>query len=184
MATLHTSPTALDVPRISRSRVKRYGLAGAGVVCVGLGGVGAVLPGLPTTVFLLMATWCFARSCPWLTDRLVRNKFFSPFACYLVPGVVMPRRAKAISMAMMWTAIALSTWVLLRSPAPAWVPGVVVASGLVGTWFIARQGRRVRLAAQEASDHDRVRRHPEGRASRAHKNPACTTPTGASSKRP
>lgn len=181
----NTTPTAIDAPPISSSRVKRYGLASAGVACVGMGGIGTVVPGLPTTVFLLMATWCFARSCPWLTDRLVRNRFFSPFACYLVPGVVMPRRAKIISIAMMWAAITVSCAVLLRSEAPVWVPGVVVLSGVAGTWFIARQGRKIRRAALGSAPQPgtaRVLRHPVGRQQREHKPPAAASsgqPTGA-----
>ena len=38
----------------------------AGLVCVAIGGIGVVVPGLPTTVFFVAATWCFARSSPRL----------------------------------------------------------------------------------------------------------------------
>lgn len=137
------NPTAFTRP----GRLKRYGFAGAGIGCVGLAGVGAVVPGLPTTVFLIIASWCFARSCPWLTDRLIRNRFFGPFVKYLEPGAVMPRRAKVISMAMMWTAITLSSvWAVWRG-APWFVPLFIASGGVVGSWFIVRQGRRVKQAA-------------------------------------
>jgi uncharacterized membrane protein YbaN (DUF454 family) len=179
LTTIQTSPAAMDLPRISRNRMARYGLAGAGVGCVGMGALGAVVPGLPTTVFLIIAAWCFARSCPWLTDKLIRNRFFGPFVKYLEPGAVMPRRAKVIAMAMMWTAIAGSCWLIITREAPAFVPVSVVLSGVVGTWFIARQGRRHRM---KCADPERVVRHPLGRHERGHKNPACTITTGASSK--
>ncbi len=174
---------AVHLPRISRSRVARCGLAGAGIGCVGLGAVGAVVPGLPTTVFLIIAAWCFARSCPWLTDKLIHNRFFAPFARYLVPGAVMPRRARIISIGVMWAAIAASCWLIIAREAPAFVPVTVVLSGVVGTWFIARQGRRHDV---KSSDTERIVRHPLGRTvgrqERGHKNPACTITTGASSK--
>lgn len=123
-------------------RAVRWALAGLGMGCVGMGALGAVVPGMPTTVFLIMATWCFARSCPWLSDRLVHNRFFSPFTKYLVPGAVMPRRAKVISCMVMWLAIAGSCVLVVVREAPWFVPVAIVASGVVGTWCIARQGRR------------------------------------------
>jgi hypothetical protein len=54
-------------------------LAAAGLLCVGLGALGAVLPGLPTTIFLILASYCFTRSCPWLEERLLRTRLFAPY---------------------------------------------------------------------------------------------------------
>lgn len=136
----HSAPAVRPIP----VRAVRWSLAGVGVCCVALGAVGAVLPGLPTTIFLIMATWCFTRSCPWLSDKLVHNRFFSPFTKYLVPGAVMPPRAKAIAMSAMWLAIAGSSVLLFWREAPLWVIAAVAASGVVGSWCIVRQGAKTR----------------------------------------
>lgn len=39
-----------------------------GVLCFVLGGIGAVVPGLPTTVFLLVGSFFLTRNCPWLEE--------------------------------------------------------------------------------------------------------------------
>ena len=114
----------------------RWVLAVIGILCVGLGGIGAVVPGMPTTVFLIMACWCFARSCPWLETRLVRNRFFRPFLIGLDPGTTMPRRARIVTSGVIATSVAVSSGVLLVGGAAVWIPAVVVAAGGVGVWSV------------------------------------------------
>jgi len=50
----------------------------AGGVCVALGVVGIVMPLLPTTPFLLLAAFCFARSSPRLHDWLINHMHLGP----------------------------------------------------------------------------------------------------------
>src|SRR6478752_7663781 len=48
----------------------------AGLACVGLAYLGAILPGLPTTPWVLLASYCFARSSPRLERWLKRSPIF------------------------------------------------------------------------------------------------------------
>ncbi len=52
-------------------------LAGAGLFLL-LGAIGAALPGLPTTPFLLLASFFLVRASPRLNQRLLRSRFFGP----------------------------------------------------------------------------------------------------------
>jgi uncharacterized protein len=143
-------------------RPVRWALAGAGIGCVGLGAVGVIVPGLPTTVFLIVATWCFARSCPWLERKLVRNRLFKPFLWALDSGAPMPRRAQVISTVVMWVAISASCGVILARAegplaGPLVVVGLICAAGAAGTWCIWRvAGRRGRGRAAALENAERA----------------------------
>jgi len=126
--------------------VRRWTLVALGVLCVGLGGLGALLPGLPTTIFLIAASWCFARSCPWLEERLVRNRFFRPYLRYLDGGGPMPARVLWLTLALMWGAIGLSTALLWYRDSHIALALAVPLAGAVGTAFILRTNRRSRRA--------------------------------------
>ncbi|AYJ86265.1 DUF454 domain-containing protein [Sphingomonas paeninsulae] len=49
-----------------------------GLLCVLLGIIGAILPLMPTTIFLILAAGCFARSSPRLEAWLLNHARFGP----------------------------------------------------------------------------------------------------------
>ncbi len=108
----------------------------AGLVCVGVGGVGVVVPGLPTTVFFVAAAWCFSRS----SERMERWVLGLPGVGQLVSdyrsGLGMPRRAKVIAIASIAVAVSISAVVALEHPAAR---AGVSAAGLVGIWWILQR---------------------------------------------
>ena len=73
----------------------------AGTIFVVLGGLGVLLPGLPTTPFLILAAACYIRSSQKLYDWLIANKTFGPYLKDYREGKGIPRRAKKIALVMM-----------------------------------------------------------------------------------
>ncbi len=141
-------------PSLEIGSLRRWILLLVGLMWVLVAAVGVVLPGIPTAGPLILASICLTKSCPWLEQRLVRNRFFSPFHRYLDGNAEMPWRAKIAAMLMMWTAISVSGWMLWNSPqVPHWVVGVLLLSGVIGTVVIARF-RRHNVAADPRSSLD------------------------------
>ncbi|WPB57479.1 YbaN family protein [Xylophilus sp. GOD-11R] len=75
-------------------RPARWALHAFAVLCLVLGLIGAVVPGMPTTVFILMAAWAAARSSPRLHAWLMRNRVFGPMLLNWQNGGTVSRRAK------------------------------------------------------------------------------------------
>jgi len=67
-----------ELVRAPKSGVLRFAAFFAGLVFVALGAIGAVVPGLPTTPFVLLACWCFSRSSKRLELALLRSRLFGP----------------------------------------------------------------------------------------------------------
>ena len=123
----------------SPTRLARWALVAIGTVCVGLGALGIVVPGLPTTVFLIVATWCFTKSCPYLERLLIRNRLFAPFLRYVDRTEPIPARTKAMAIATMWSAVALAVVLfVLRDGVPSWLALPVACAACVGTVAIVR----------------------------------------------
>ncbi len=121
----------------------RWALAGAGVMCFALGAVGAVVPGLPTTVFLLAGSYCLVRSCPALERRLREQPLFRRYTVYLDRNAPLPAGARKAALTGMWVSIALSSALLAWRGASPVLLGTVVVAGLVGTAAILRFRRHL-----------------------------------------
>ncbi len=83
-----------------RDRVRRYLFLAAGLLFVALGGLGVVVPGLPTTPFLLLAAGCFAQSSPRLHAWLLANPTFGPLIRDWQRHRAIPRRARRMGLLM------------------------------------------------------------------------------------
>jgi len=121
----------------------------AGLACVALGGIGIVVPGLPSTIFFIGAAACFTRSSP----RLERWVLGLPGVGALVrdhrAGLGMPRRAKAWAIGSIVAFSGLAVLAVDRVGFRLAVAALVA----VGVWVVAvRVPTRERVLARRSRD--------------------------------
>lgn len=128
----------------------RVGWITIGLVCVGLGGVGIVVPGLPTTVFFIAAAACFSRSSPRLEAWVLGLRGIGPMVRDHRDGLGMPRRAKVVATACIVGFVSLGIW--LGDSHPVVAAGIAGAAvvGLVVIWWRVPTRESV-VATQETS---------------------------------
>jgi uncharacterized membrane protein YbaN (DUF454 family) len=109
-----------------------------GLTSVGLAGLGAILPGLPTTVFLLIALWAFSRSSDRLHGWVKRMPLFREALVHVEryhADRSISRGVKLIAISCAWASVAL--FFLSRGLQPSGTALVLVVLAMACTIFMA-----------------------------------------------
>ena len=111
------------------ARMKRYLYITLGLLAVGLGALGVVVPGLPTTPFLLLASWLFYRSSPRLQQWLLASWLGKYIRGYQrCGGMTVTQKTGAVGI--MTVMVLLSTFVLIPEGSVARI--IVPVAGAIG----------------------------------------------------
>ena len=128
----------MDNPRPLPSKMARvlYGLLAYTSLIIGL--IAIVVPGLPTTEFILLAAWAATKSSPRLSAWLENHKLFGPMLHNWRNGKVITRRTK-VSATVSMVICSLVMWFTLKQhwPVYAAIAGMV----LVNLWIWSRPER-------------------------------------------
>lgn len=126
-----------------------------GFVALALGALGAVLPLLPTTPFVLLAAFCFMRGSKRLHGWLSRHAYFGPIiGDWEASGAIAPRYKRVAVATIVLTfgisvALGLAPWILLAQ-------GLVLAGA--ATFILTRPnpviGKRTGLAPAPVQARD------------------------------
>jgi uncharacterized membrane protein YbaN (DUF454 family) len=98
-----------------------------------LGVIGAFLPVMPTTPFMLLALWAFAKSSPRFHDWLYRHPLFGPPLQQWKRHRVIPRIAKVMSISMMSASLAYLVFFTEQAYYVSILVGLIM---LYAAWFI------------------------------------------------
>ena len=114
-------------------------LASLGWCAVGFAIAGLLIPGLPSTVFVLAASYCFSRSSPRFSAWLHRHRWFGPTLARLARDGGMPRAAKRSALWALWAGIGVSTLMLWgRHPVGALLTAGLGVLGSAAILFAVR----------------------------------------------
>lgn len=117
---------------------------GWGFVVLGL--IGVALPVLPTTPFMLLALWCFARSSQRFHDWLYHHRLFGPPLRKWDRYGVIPVSAKVFACTAMSASL---TYITFFRPTPGYLIAIAAAIMAYGAWFILTKPSRVPAVVRE-----------------------------------
>ena len=95
---------SINPDKFSKTFVKKIFIL-AGTISLVLGIIGIFLPLLPTTPFILLSAWLYARSSEKLYNKLIQHKMFGKIVSDFHEEKSIPLHAKIISLGLMWTSM-------------------------------------------------------------------------------
>jgi len=99
----------LSVPARFGLNILGFGLFGAGVI-------GILVPGMPTTIFWILAALVFYRSHPRMLGRILHHRRFGPGIKLLMRHRAISRRGRVVSIAAMCSMSGLSIMLVPVTP--------------------------------------------------------------------
>lgn len=109
--------------------MKKYLFIILGLISLGLGLLGIVTPGLPTTPFILLTGVLFAKSSPRLHQKLLDHKITGSYIRRVNNGFSI--KGLLISIGIMWTMIILTTLIVFKNNQTMQI--VMLGLGFIGT---------------------------------------------------
>jgi uncharacterized membrane protein YbaN (DUF454 family) len=93
--------------------IRRAVYFSVGAASVGFGVIGIFVPLWPTTCFLLLAAWCFARSSRRAEQWLYENRVFGKYLRDYRESGIISHRARRTSLLVMWAFIGASAFLFM-----------------------------------------------------------------------
>lgn len=105
----------------------------AGFVCLAMAYVGIVVPGIPFSIFLVGAAYCFSKSSERMHNWIYSHETFGPFLTNWHEKRIFPTKMKYMMVAVMSSTL-LITWLLTTNINIVIYSGLVMAAVAVWAW--------------------------------------------------
>ena len=106
-----------------------------GSISLGLGVLGIVLPGLPSTPFFIISAALYVRSSSSLYNWLINHRIFGKYIKLYEEHKAMSVQSKMISLILMWSMISISAFVLIDNII---IKIIILSAGVIGTVVIIK----------------------------------------------
>ena len=124
----------------SRNTYARFFFIVAGCIAVILGTIGVVVPGLPTTPFVLLASWCFYKSSPRLQAWLLQSFLGKYIRDYKEKGGLTTRKRLYI-IALMATMVSMSIMFFIPNTTVDIIVGIAGLIGCIVVGFVVPKAK-------------------------------------------
>jgi uncharacterized membrane protein YbaN (DUF454 family) len=104
-----------------------------GMLSLGMAYIGLVVPGIPFSIFLVFAAFCFAKSSKKMHDWLYNHKWFGEFLTNWTTYRVFPLKAKYAMVAVMSSSLAIMWFTTGNIKAVFWA-GITMLAVAIWTW--------------------------------------------------
>jgi uncharacterized membrane protein YbaN (DUF454 family) len=102
-----------------------------GFISLGLAYVGVVTPGMPYSIFVVFAAYCFAKGSPKMHAWIYNHKLFGPFLTNWGEKRVFPTKMKYFMLAMMSSSLIIMFFTGVK---PIGIISTAIFMGLVAIW--------------------------------------------------
>lgn len=132
----------------------KYIYIALGFLTLTIGLLGIVTPGLPTTPFILLTGFLFAKSSPRLHQKLKKNKITGAYLNRIEGGLSL--RARLISICIMWCMVCFTAFVVFGYGRMRFV---MIGLGVIGTFaqlYFLRKRKSKTIIVENKTDEQEI----------------------------
>tara|TARA_B100000405_G_scaffold285890_1_gene232931 strand:+ start:105 stop:512 length:408 start_codon:yes stop_codon:yes gene_type:complete len=124
--------------KLRENKLSRVFWFSLGMIFTGIGLIGVVIPGLPTTPLMILAAACFAKSSQRFYNWIINNRMFGEHVKNYREGNGIPKRSKPVILGTMWAFVLFAVFIAIPDSAPEISRNATVILAVIGTVFILR----------------------------------------------
>jgi uncharacterized protein len=124
-------PSKCLIERNTVNQIKKYLWMGLGFISLGMAYIGVITPGLPYSIFVVFAAYCFSKGNERMHNWIMNHKLFGPFLRNWGERRVFPTKMKFFMVFMMSTSLCI---MLFTGVKPIGIISTAIFMACVAVW--------------------------------------------------